>query len=75
MSKKKTFENSLKQLELIVEELESGTLGLDKMLELFEEGMQLTKNCHLQLKEVEDKITTILRKDDKLIEKKGISSS
>ena len=74
MSEKITFENSLKKLEMIVEELESGTLDLDKMLELFEEGMQLTQHCHLQLKEVEDKITTILKDGDKLIEKTGISS-
>ena len=75
MPEKKTFENSLKQLELIVEELESGTLGLDKMLELFEEGMELTQYCHSQIKEVEDKITTILKDGDKLIEKTGITSS
>ena len=75
MAKKETFEHTLKQLESIVVELESGSLDLDKMLELFEEGMQLTQHCHLQLKEVEDKITTILKDGDKLIEKTGISSS
>ena len=75
MAKKETFEHTLKQLESIVEELESGSLDLDKMLELFEEGMQFTQHCHLQLKEVEDKITTILKDGDKLIEKTGISSS
>ena len=45
MAKKKTFESALEQLESIVEELESGSMDLDKMLKLFEEGMKLTQLC------------------------------
>ena len=55
MAKKKTFENTLRQLESIVEELESGSPDLDKMLKLFEEGMKLTQLCQGELKAVEDK--------------------
>ena len=75
MDKTMTFESALMPLESIVEELESGAPDLDKMLKLFEEGMELTQYCHSQIKEVEDKITTILKDGDKLIEKTGISSS
>ena len=75
MAKKKTFESTLAQLDSIVEELESGSPDLDKMLQLFEEGMKLTQLCRGQLKEVEDRISTIVKEGDKFIEKSGIASS
>jgi len=72
MAKKKTFESSLRQLETIVEELESGTPNLDKMLKLFEDGMKLTQLCRGQLNEVEERISTIIKDRDGFIEKPGI---
>ena len=74
MAKKKTFESALEQLESIVEELESGSPDLDKMLKLFEEGMKLTQLCRGQLKEVEERISTIIKDGDGFIEKSGIDS-
>ena len=74
MAKKKTFENTLAQLESIVEELESGSLDLNKMMKLFEEGMKLTQLCRGQLEEVEERIITIMKDDDEFIEKPGIKS-
>ena len=74
MAKKKTFESTLAQLESIVEELESGSLDLNKMMKLFEEGMKLTQLCRAQLKEVEDRIITIMKDGDEFIEKSGIKS-
>lgn len=58
---KKTFEQSLKQLEKIVEELESGELPLEKALQKFEEGIKLSRSCSSQLDEIERKITILLR--------------
>jgi len=75
MAKKKTFESTLAQLESIVEELESGSPDLDKMMKLFEEGMKLTQLCRGQLKEVEDRISTIIKDGDEFIEKSGIDPS
>ena len=75
MAKKMTFESTLSQLELIVDELESGSPDLDKMLKLFEEGMKLTLLCRGQLKEVEARISTIMKDGDAFIEKPGIPSS
>ena len=72
MAKKKTFESALTQLESIVEELESGSLDLNKMMKLFEEGMKLTQLCRGQLKEVEDRISTIMKDGEGFIEKPGI---
>ena len=75
MAKKKSFESTLRQLESIVEELESGSPDLDKMMKLFEKGMKLTQLCRGQLKEVENRISTIIKDGDKFIEKSGIDSA
>ena len=72
MAKKKKFESALAELESIVKELESGSLDLDKMLKLFEEGMKLTQLCRGQLNEVEERISTIIKDGERFIEKPGI---
>ena len=58
---KKTFEQSMKQLEQIVLELESGNLPLEQALKKFEEGMQLSKFCSQKLEETERKITQLMQ--------------
>lgn len=58
---KMTFEESMKQLEKIVEDLESGDLTLDKALKKFEEGVKLSKFCSDKLEETEKKITVLLK--------------
>ena len=75
MAKKKKFESALAELESIVKELESGSLDLDKMLKLFEDGMKLTQLCRGQLEEVEERISTIIKDGDDFIEKSGIDPS
>ena len=57
----KTFEQSLKQLERIVQELEDGELPLEKAIKKFEEGIQLTKFCSAKLDETEKKISILLK--------------
>lgn len=56
-----TFEKSLKQLEQIVKELESGNLPLEKAMKKFEEGVNLSKHCSEKLDETEKKISVLLR--------------
>ena len=75
MAKKKTFESTLAQLESIVEKLESGSPDLDKMLQLFEEGMKLTQVCRRQLEEVKERISTIKKVGDEFIENPGMDPS
>jgi len=58
---KKSFEQSLKQLEQIVTELESGNLPLEQALKKFEEGMELSKFCAQKLDETERKITLLMQ--------------
>ena len=52
----KDFESSLKKLELIVRELESGDVSLDDSLKRFEEGIELYKQCRQTLEGAEKKI-------------------
>ena len=54
------FEKAFQQLEKIVQRLESENLPLDESLQLFEEGIGLSRFCHQRLEEVEKKIETIL---------------
>ena len=58
---KKTFEQSLKQLEKIVQDLEDGDLPLEKAIKKFEEGIQLSKLCTEMLDNTEKKITILLQ--------------
>ena len=54
------FEKAFQQLEKIVQRLEGEELPLDESLQLFEEGIKLSRFCHQRLEEVEKKIELIL---------------
>ena len=75
MSKKKTFETALSELQSIIEELESGSPPLDKMIELFEYGMKLMSYCRDELGDVEHRVNTLIKDNNKLVEKVGIDQS
>lgn len=53
------FEDSLQKLEDLVEQLESGELGLDESLKLFEQGVTLYKNCKEKLSTTEKKLSLL----------------
>jgi exodeoxyribonuclease VII small subunit len=57
----KTFEASLEALEKIVHELERGDLPLEKSLELFEQGIRLSRQCQERLSQAERRIEVLLR--------------
>ncbi len=61
MSKKKelSFEESLLRLQEISELLESDETGLEKSIELYEEGVKLSKYCYSVLKDAELKVTEL----------------
>lgn len=61
MPKKKTFESSIEQLELIVKELESGELPLEEAIKRFEKGMECSKFCLKKLDETEKKIMILMK--------------
>ena len=55
------LEKALKDLETIVEDLESGDLPLDKAMKKFEDGIKLTRNCQAALKDAEQKVEILLQ--------------
>ena len=65
----------LNELETIIEELESGSPTLDKMMKLFEDGMKLMKVCQEYLSKAEGRITTLIKTHDEISEKPGIDHS
>ena len=56
----KRFEEKLTELEKIVKTLEAGDIPLDKALDLFKEGVELTKKCHGELETFEKKVEKIV---------------
>ena len=57
----RTFEASLEALEQIVRQLESGDLPLEKSLELFEQGIRLSRECQERLSQAERRIEVLMR--------------
>ncbi len=60
-TKNKSFESSLEALEQIVRQLEDGDLPLEKSLELFEQGIRLSRECQERLGQAERRIEILLR--------------
>jgi exodeoxyribonuclease VII small subunit len=58
------FEAQLASLERIVRELERGDLPLEQSLELFEQGVKLSRECQERLNEAERRIEVLLRGGD-----------
>ena len=63
-AKKPDFERSLARLEEVVRRLESPPLSLDDAMNLFEEGVELSRECQKQLEETEGKVEILLKKAD-----------
>ena len=60
MNDNNNFEESMKDLELIVEKLEKGEQNLEKSLQLFEEGVEISKKLNDQLKNAEKKVNELM---------------
>ena len=65
--KDNNFEANLKKLELIVDKLESGDIGLEESVKLYEEGMKIKKICDKKLKDIEMQIKKIKIEDNKVV--------
>jgi len=63
-TKKPDFERSLARLEEVVRKLESPQLSLDEAMKLFEEGVNLSRECQKQLEEAEGRVEILLKKAD-----------
>jgi exodeoxyribonuclease VII small subunit len=61
-----SFEAGLAELESVVKQLESGDLPLEKALELFEKGVQLSETCRKQLEEAETRVEVLTRRGNSI---------
>ncbi len=71
MARKKAaldFEQSLSELQALVEHLESGELPLEESLSAFEQGIRLTRDCQSALTQAEQKVQILLERDGELEE-------
>jgi exodeoxyribonuclease VII small subunit len=70
MTRKKStdFEQSLSDLQSLVERLESGELSLEDSLSTFEQGIRLTRECQNALTQAEQKVQILLERDGELAE-------
>jgi exodeoxyribonuclease VII small subunit len=59
-----SFEESLKRLEAVVDQLEKGELTLEESLKLFEEGVNLTASCKQELDAAEGKVQMLVKQRD-----------
>ncbi len=62
--KKPDFERSLARLEEVVRRLENANLSLDEAMKLFEEGVELSRECQQQLEQAEGRVEVLLKKAD-----------
>jgi exodeoxyribonuclease VII small subunit len=61
-----SFEACLDELEKVVKELEGGDLSLERSLELFERGVNLSDTCRTQLEAAETRVEMLIRKEGKI---------
>lgn len=62
MSKKiepKSYESAVKQLQVIIDQIEESEISLEQMMELYEQGKELVVYCEKQLNKFEEKIQVI----------------
>ncbi|MDD5506387.1 MAG: exodeoxyribonuclease VII small subunit [Candidatus Omnitrophica bacterium] len=65
MKEKTAFEDDLKKLQKIVEELASGKLTLGESLKKYEEGVKIAQSCSLTLSDAERKVELLMKKEGK----------
>lgn len=72
---KLSFEEAMSRLEEVVRELEDGRLPLERALELFAEGIGLSKICSSHLEDAEQRILVLTADDKGVIALKEIGPS
>lgn len=63
MEKEKTFDEAMKELESIVNQLEQGDVPLEKALDQFQEGIKLSRYCKRIVEEAEKTVTTMINEN------------
>ncbi|CCK77784.1 MAG: exodeoxyribonuclease VII small subunit [Oleispira antarctica] len=60
------FEQSLAELESLVERMESGEMSLEDSLKAFEQGIKYTRDCQNALAKAEQKVQLLLQKNGQM---------
>lgn len=60
------FEDQIKELETIVNELENGEVDLDTSIEKYTKAMTLVKSCDEKLKKIDEKVSKIVTENNVL---------
>ncbi len=63
------FEKALAELEQLVAEMENSELSLEDSLKRFEKGIALTTECQQALQKAELKVTELVEKSGRILEK------
>ncbi len=66
MAREKKFEDKIKELEEIINILESGEVSLDESIKKYTKAMQLVKECDSELKDIETKVNKIVSENGSL---------
>ena len=66
MAREKKFEDKIKELEKIINILESGEVSLDESIKKYTKAMQLVKECDSELKDIETKVNKIVSENGSL---------
>jgi exodeoxyribonuclease VII small subunit len=61
------FEQALRELERLVEQLERGDLPLEQAITTFERGIELTRNCQKSLRAAQQKVEILMRRNGGLV--------
>lgn len=75
MKKEETFEELLNRLEEITTKLEKEeNISLETSMQLFEEGIEISKKCNAQIEEAEKKISILIKENDEIKEENFIQN-
>lgn len=55
----KTLEQSMEELQAVLEKLEDEEIGLEESFRLYQEGMKLLKSCNAAVDKVEKKLIVL----------------
>lgn len=66
MKEKALFEEELKKLQKIVEDLSSGKITLGESLKKYEEGVKIAQSCSQTLSDAQRKVEQLMKKDGKI---------
>lgn len=73
--KEMSFEEAMKKIEAVVNELEKGDLSLEESLKRFEEAVKLARVCHEKLERAEKKVSKLIKAGEDKFELEPLDES